>query len=249
MAVITISRQRGSKGSYIALEVARRMGLRYLDREILDSVAHQAGVEVAELEAIEAHAGRLPRILHLLGARPRLPTVASASLREQATYEARIGKLMVQQGLDRDAAVALLESEGTPAYQPSQDYLELTKTVILEYAQQGDAVIVGRGAQMILRRRPGVLHVQVVGKFENRVHNIIEREGVKWREAAHRLRQADEERAGYLRRFYGVDWLDPGLYDVVLNTDQIPDQTAVEMIILAANAVDQAATASAPSAG
>jgi cytidylate kinase len=249
MAVITVSRQRGSKGSYIALEVARRMGLRYLDREILDSVARQAGVQVAQLEAIEAHAGRLPRILHLLGARPKVPTVASASLREQATYEARIGELMVQQGLERDAAVAQLESEGVPAYQPSQDYLELTKAVILEYAQQGDAVIVGRGGQMILRRRPGVLHVQVVGKFEDRVHNIVEREGVKWREAAHRLRQADEERAGYLRRFYGVDWLDPGLYDVVLNTDQIPDETAVEMIVLAAKAVDKAATASASSAG
>ena len=249
MAVITVSRQRGSKGSYIALEVARRMGLRYLDREILDSVARQAGVQVAQLEAIEAHAGRLPRILHLLGARPKVPTVASASLREQATYEARIGELMVQQGLERDVAVAQLESEGVAAYRPSQDYLELTRAVILEYAQQGDAVIVGRGAQMILRRRPGVLHVQVVGKFEDRVHNIVEREGVKWREAAHRLRQADEERAGYLRRFYGVDWLDPGLYDVVLNTDQIPDETAVEMIVMAAKAVDQAATASASSAG
>jgi cytidylate kinase len=240
MAVITVSRQRGSKGSYIALEVARRMGLRYLDREILDSVALQAGVEVAELEAIEARAGRLPRMLHLLGVRPKLPSVASASLREQAAYEARIGELMTQHDLDREAAVAQLEDEGVLPYQPSQDYLDLTRAVILDYAQQGDAVIVGRGGQMILRRRPGVLHVQVVGKFEVRVVNICAREGVKWREAAHRLRQADEERAAYMRRFYGVDWLDPGLYDIVLNTDQIPDEAAVNMIVLAAQAVDAA---------
>ena len=93
---------------------------------------------------------------------------------------------------------------------------------------------------MILRRRPGVLHVQVVGKFEHRVHNIIVREGVKWREAAHSLRQADEQRASYLRRFYGADWLDPGLYDLVLNTDQIPDEAAVDMIVLAAEAVAKA---------
>jgi cytidylate kinase len=246
MAVITMSRQRGSKGSYIALEVARRMDLRYLDREILDSVARQAGIEVAQLEAIEARAGRLPRILHLLGARPKLPSVASASLREQANYEARVGELMVEHGVDRDTAVARLDSEGFSAYTPSQDYLDLTTAVILDYAKQGDAMIVGRGGQMILRRRPGVLHVQFVGKFENRVYNICKREEVKWREAAHRLRQADEERAGYLRRFYGVDWLDPGLYDLVVNTDQIPDEAAVRMIVLAAEAVHEAAAEKPP---
>ena len=249
MAVITMSRQRGSKGSYIALEVARRMDLRYLDREILDSVAQQAGVQVTQLEAVEARAGRLPRVLHLLGARPKLPAVASASLREQASYEARIGELMMSHCIDREAAVAQLESEGLSPYKPSQDYLDLTSAVILESARQGDAMIVGRGGQMILRRRPGVLHVQFVGKFENRVYNICEREDVKWREAAHRLRQADEERAGYMRRFYGVDWLDPGLYDLVLNTDQIPDEAAVNMIVLAAEAVHEAAAAEGPSDG
>ncbi len=249
MAVITMSRQRGSKGSYIALEVARRMGLRYLDREILDSVAHQAGVQVAHLEAIEAHAGRVPRVLHLLGVRPKLPAEASASLREQAAYEARIGELMVGQDLDRDAAVAQLESEGLTPYQPSQDYLDMTRAVILDYAQQGNALIVGRGGQLILRRRPGVLHVQVVGKFELRVCNICDREGVKWREAAYRLRQADEERAAYMRRFYGVDWLDPGLYDLALNTDQIPEEAIVDMVILAAEAVHKAAAAEAVPAG
>ena len=249
MTVITMSRQRGSKGSYIALEVARRMDLRYLDREILDTVARQAGVQVAQLEAIEARAGRLPRVLHLLGARPKLPTVASASLREQANYEARVGELMTSHGLDRDAAVARLQSEGVSPYRPSQDYLDLTTAVILDYAQQGDAMIVGRGGQMVLRRWPGVLHVQFVGKFEDRVYNICKREDVKWREAAHRLRQADEERAGYMRRFYGVDWLDPGQYDLVLNTDQIPDEAAVNMIVLAAEAVHEAAAAEEPSDG
>ena len=249
MAVITMSRQRGSKGSYIALEVARQMELRYLDREILDSVAQQAGVQVAQLEAIESRAGRLPRVLHLLGARPKLPTVASASLREQANYEARVGELMTQHGLDRDAATARLESEGVSPYKPSEDYLGLANAVILDYARQGDAMIVGRGGQMILRQRPGVLHVQFVGKFENRVYNICQREDVKWREAARRLRQADEERAGYMRRFYGVDWLEPGLYDLVLNTDQIPDEAAVNMIVLAAEAVQEAAATEEPSDG
>ena len=99
MTVITVSRQRGSMGSYIALEVADRLGLQYLDREIIESVAREAGVAAESVEAIEERAGRLARVLHLLGARPKLPGVASASLREQATIEERAQMLMERDGL------------------------------------------------------------------------------------------------------------------------------------------------------
>jgi cytidylate kinase len=241
MPVITVSRQRGSMGSYIALEVARKLGLQYLDREIIESVAREAGVPAKRVEAIEERAGRLARTLHLLGARPKLPVVASASLREQQAFEARVGALMESEGLSREAAVARLEGSGGLEYVPRLDYLDLVTSIILECATRGQAMIVGRGGQMILRGRPGVLHVQVIAKFENRVYNVIEREGVKWREAAHRVRQADEQRAGYMRRFYNVDWLDSSLYDLVINTDQIPSDVAVDLLVTAAQAVEAAA--------
>ena len=123
------------------------------------------------------------------------------------------------------------------------DYLNLLTSVIEEYASQDQAMIVGRGGQMILRERTGVLHVQVIAKFETRVYNIIQREGVKWREAARRVRQADEQRAGYMRRFYNVDWLDSGLYDLVLNTDQVPTEVMADVIILAAQALQRGESA------
>jgi cytidylate kinase len=238
MPVITVSRQRGSMGSYIALEVADRLGLRYLDREIIDSVAREAGVPAASVEAIEESAGRLGRVLHLLGARPKLPGVASASIREQETIEERVQALMDRNGLSRDAAFSRLEASGGVEYAPRQDYLDLLTSVILEYRADGQAMIVGRGGQMILRGRPGVLHVQVIAQFENRVYNIIQREEVKWREAAHRVRLSDEQRSGYMRRFYNANWLDSSLYDLVINTDFIPAEVAVDMIIQAAQAVE-----------
>ena len=239
MPVITVSRQRGSMGSYIALEVARKLGLQYLDREIIESAAREAGVPAERVEAIEERAARLARILHLLGARPKLPAVASASLREQQAFDARVGALTESEGLSREAAVARLGGGGSE-YVPRLDYFDLVTSVILECATRDPAMIVGRGGQMILRDRPGVLHVQVIAKFENRVYNLIQREGVKWREAAQRVRMADEQRAGYMRRFYNVDWLDSSLYDLVINTDQIPYDVAVDLLVTAAQAVEAA---------
>jgi cytidylate kinase len=195
------------------------------------------------VEAIEERAGRLARVLHALGARPKLPKVASASLREMDTVEARVGALMDRDGISRDAAISRLEGTSQMLYMPQADYLDLITSVIVEYASRGQAMIVGRGGQMILRERPGVLHVQVIATFEARVYNIIQREEVKWREAAYRVRRADEQRAGYMRRFYNVDWLDSSLYDLVINTDRIPASVAVQTIVEAANAVGAAVQA------
>jgi cytidylate kinase len=240
MPVITISRQRGSLGSYIAVEVARKLDLRYLDREILQSVAGEVGVDTEEVEAIEERAGQLARIRHLLRLRPKLPNVASASIREQETFDKRVESLMEVERVSRDVAVARLESGAGLEYVSRLDYLDLITSVVLEQAAEGQAMIVGRGGQMILRGRPGVLHVQVIAKFETRVYHVIQREGVKWREAAYRVRQADEQRAGYLRRFYNVDWLDSSLYDLVINTDQLSADLAADLIVAASKGVEGA---------
>jgi len=48
--VITISRQLGSGGSYIAQQVAKRLGYAYIDRQILEQAAKELGVEEADIE-------------------------------------------------------------------------------------------------------------------------------------------------------------------------------------------------------
>ena len=123
--------------------------MQYLDREILDSVAREAGVPAASVAAIEERAGRLARLMRLLGARPKLPTVASPSLREQKALEARVEALMERDGLSRYAAFVRLESSGGLEYVPRRDYLDLVTSVMLEYTAQGQAMIVGRGGQLV----------------------------------------------------------------------------------------------------
>jgi cytidylate kinase len=51
--VITISRQMASGGVYIGRRVARRLGYKYVDREILEKAAEQLGADRAALAAVE----------------------------------------------------------------------------------------------------------------------------------------------------------------------------------------------------
>jgi cytidylate kinase len=51
--VITISRQMASGGVYIGRSVARRLGYKYIDREILENAAEQLGADRAALATVE----------------------------------------------------------------------------------------------------------------------------------------------------------------------------------------------------
>lgn len=57
--IITISRQMGSGGTYIGYLVAKELGFRYLDREILQQAAKELGIEPCILERYEGRSASL----------------------------------------------------------------------------------------------------------------------------------------------------------------------------------------------
>ena len=48
------------------------------------------------------------------------------------------------------------------------------------------------------------------------------------------INRSDHDKSGFFRFAFGQDWLDPRLYDVVLNTDKLSIDSAVRMVIDAA---------------
>jgi cytidylate kinase len=60
---------------------------------------------------------------------------------------------------------------------------------------------------------------------------IAGREGVDEEEGLSKVRASDQARRDYLRRYHGVQWLDPLLYDLVINTLKIPASLSAAMIV------------------
>ena len=109
-------------------------------------------------------------------------------------------------------------------------FAAVVTAVLQEAAERGPAVIVGHGAQCIFRDRADALHLRVYAPPEHRVREVARRRGVDERDARATVRQADDDRAGYLRHLYDVDWRDPLLYDVQINTARIDPARASAMI-------------------
>ena len=90
--VLTISRQVGSGGSFIGREVARRLGMRYADREILQQAATAAGVKEGDIEgAEEKAAGFWHSVVHSFSLGAPDTTFAAPPL--SAVYEEDVFKI------------------------------------------------------------------------------------------------------------------------------------------------------------
>lgn len=119
-----------------------------------------------------------------------------------------------------------------PTSRPSEsDVFETERRIILTTAEQGKAVIVGRGAAAILRDRPDVLRVFLHAPFEARAALAMREYGfADEATAAATVRASDAQRARFFRMLTGRDWCDATFYHVSLNTGTTSFDRAVDVI-------------------
>ena len=145
----------------------------------------------------------------------------------------KIEKALVDQGIPR-SEVEKFDEKKPPFWVSwqiqSRRFLHVIQAVVYDFARRGNMVIVGRGGQVLLRDIPGVAHLRFTASFAARVGRIMEQEKVDEKQAIRLIHRSDRDSVGFLRFFFEVDWKDPALYDLVINTQRISADTAVEMI-------------------
>jgi len=115
------------------------------------------------------------------------------------------------------------------SHKPSINLARLN-SVINELAQKGDAVFLGRGGHMLLKAFGCGLHVRVVASRKTRIRNL-EAQGYGEDLAEKLIEHSDAERSSFMNFAFKVDWEDAGLYDVVLNTDKLSVDSAVDTVL------------------
>jgi cytidylate kinase len=106
-----------------------------------------------------------------------------------------------------------------------------TAEEVLEAAARGNVVIRGWGATCLLRPVPHAVCVRIMRPLAKRVewlmeHLDIDDAGVAQAE----IERSDQAHAARMHQQFGVNWGDPGLYDLVLNTDRISVQSGAQLI-------------------
>ncbi len=94
-------------------------------------------------------------------------------------------------------------------------FASLVQLHLLEHAEKGGVVIMGRGGNFVLKDVAHAYRIRVTAPLDVRIERIVQREGVDRETAQWLCEKTDRERAGFLHAIYGSRWDDPAEYDHV----------------------------------
>ena len=102
---------------------------------------------------------------------------------------------------------------------------------VLEAAAAGNVVLRGWGATCLLRPVSHVPCIRIMRPFAQRVQWLMRELDTDDTEVAEsEIRRSDHANASRMHEQFGVDWGDPVLFDLVLNTDRLSVDTCVAQI-------------------
>lgn len=109
-------------------------------------------------------------------------------------------------------------------------YVRCVTAVLLEHARQGDLIYHGHVGHLLLAGVPHVLRVRVIADLEQRIAAAMRQANLNREQALAHIQRVDRERARWASVLYGVDWNDPGQYDVILNLERVSVAGACEVL-------------------
>jgi cytidylate kinase len=208
-AVICISHATGSGGENVGRAVSARLNYHYVDEDIVLRAAAKENLDPRVIEDVERRQSFMSRLLE--------------SLERGATLDA-----MNPEGFPRpDVVEAALEVT-------KLDYRALIREVIAETADRGEVVIVAHAASMALAGRDSLLRILITASDATRAERLATAGGLSEADAVKLVRETDRARANYFKRFYKISHEGPTHYDLVINTDTLKIDQAVDVIASAA---------------
>jgi hypothetical protein len=93
----------------------------------------------------------------------------------------------------------------------------LLQSAVLTHAAKDRVVIIGMGANFLLKGIPHVLTVHAVGPLDLRIENVMERDAVDRKTAQWLIEKKDGERSCFISSLYGRHWENFGEYDLILD--------------------------------
>lgn len=179
MTIIAMTKEMGSLGTYIGMEVAKRLGYEFVRQDIIRQAALEFEVsEEALVKAVEERPGFFGRLGH--AARKQFIFVAAE---------------------------------------------------VFDFAERGNAVIMGRFSTLLLRPVPHVLTVRVCAPLEVRARRVMERHAIGRAPALRMIKAYEEGVRARVKEFFEVDWRDPLCYDLTLNTERLSLEAGAEQVL------------------
>ena len=227
MPVITINGPIGCGAVTIGQMVSEQMNLNFVDRLFFTEAARIIGTPVGTLIAKEQRVDRF---------RDRLGRFVQTML-ERSAMSGVSGEPYFGRGIENLPPETYMDLTGGGSVAQKLDdktFIEAMTKVANDLHAQGNAVIIGRGANQILADAPHTLHVGLLAPMEVRVKTLIDREHFEKEEAEIHVEELERAREDFIMKFWKVHPNEAKHYHMMLNMGKMNPQTAAEVICSAA---------------
>lgn len=109
-------------------------------------------------------------------------------------------------------------------------YVHRLHRLFAKVAQQGNVVIVGRGARFMLPQRE-TISVRIIAPLELRVEQVILRQGISASKSREFIENSDRQRNAFIKKYFHQNIADPHVHDLVVNVEQLGQEDAVALIL------------------
>ena len=227
MPVITINGPIGCGAVTIGQMVSEQMNLNFVDRLFFTEAARIIGTPVGTLIAKEQRVDRF---------RDRLGRFVQTML-ERSAMSGVSGEPYFGRGIENLPPETYMDLTGDGSVAQKLDdktFIEAMTKVANDLHAQGDAVIIGRGANQILADASHTLHVGLLAPMEVRVKTLIDREHFEKEEAEIHVEELERAREDFIMKFWKVHPNEAKHYHMMLNMGKMNPKTAAEVICHAA---------------
>lgn len=118
------------------------------------------------------------------------------------------------------------------------DYFHRLCETLLLLARKGNAVFLGRGADLILPAERG-FRVRLAASLEHRVAALAGRRRIPPAEARQEIERIEQERGRFFGQHFRLEANDPMRYDITLNVERFTEDQIVETILAARRIVQR----------
>ncbi len=203
--VITISREVGSGGRTIGRKLAEKLGVRFSDKELIDSLQAKFNLSPKSIEELKGKKKRwLDDFIQMVAPVPMSGLLVNGDSDYISEYNTSLNV---------------------------NDVFEAEKEILNGIADQGSCVIAGRSGFFVLKDRPNKVDVLITASRENRIARIMSKQGLSRDKAQEVIEKVDNARDNYVLRYTGQSRYDARNYHIVLNMDYLTEDKAVDIIL------------------
>jgi len=109
-------------------------------------------------------------------------------------------------------------------------YFEKTKELVEKLYANDNVIILGWGAQCILKGKPNTLHVRLSKDQELKISELMEHQKLTQKAAEHKINSDEQDLKVYIKEYFDADWNDTRLYDLIIDMGKNSVMEAVDLI-------------------